>query len=155
MDGTIRALSGCQMPEKQKLSGSDNWNTWKSTIQLYMKLLGIDGFFEKPETYIGITEIQKAQALLLIRQNLTNEPLSLIFDELDPYKALSTLQSAYQGTGPVLRQQLYLEFHTIKFENYNSLNEFISSFKSYLSKLLNVGAKIDDIDQKTIFIAAL
>lgn len=156
MDPNIRAIAGCQMPDKQKLTGSENWNTWKSTLQLYFKLLGIDKFFEgKPEEYAKITEIQKAQALLLIRQNLTVEPLNLIFDEMDPDKALSYLQASYQGTGPVLWQQLYLEFHGIKVENFHSLNEFISNFKGYLSKLASVGAKIDDIDQKTIFVAAL
>jgi hypothetical protein len=122
---------------------------------LYFKLLGIEKYFLDSTSYASITEIQKAQALLLIRQNLTSEPLSLIFDESDPFKALGVLSSAFQGTGPVLRQQLYLEFHSMKFEDYRSLNGFISAFKSYISKLSSVGAKIDDIDQKTIFIAAL
>jgi len=151
----IKTITGCLMPEKQRLSGSKNWYTWISTIQLYLKLIGLDLYFTDDTAYSNITEIQKVQALLIIRQNLNDEALSLIFDESDPFKALRTLFSSYQGNGPVLRQQLYLEFHGIKFEYYNSLNEYISAFKGYTTKLSNVGAKIDDIDQKTIFIAAL
>jgi hypothetical protein len=155
MADLIKALTGCVMPEKQKLKGPNNWNTWKSTFILYLKLLNLDTYFNDDTAYMGISESEKTQALLLIRQNLTEEPLSLIFDETDPFKALATLKSAYEGTGPVLRQNLYLEFHSIKFEHYNFLTGFISTFKTYLSKLLNVGAKIEDIDQKTVFIAAL
>jgi hypothetical protein len=155
MADLLKAISGCQLPEKQKLQGSKNWNTWKSSIRIYFQLLDIEPYFEDEITYKSIPTIQKTQALLIIRQNLTEEPLSLIFDKTDPFDALSTLSASYQGTGPVLRQQLYLEFHGIRFEYYNSLNEFISAFKGYISKLSNVGAKIDDIDQKTIFIAAL
>ena len=151
----IKSISACLMPKSHRLSGSSNWNTWKSSLLLYFKLLRIDNFFLKREEYATISEEQKTLALLIVRQNLSDEPLSLIFDVTDPLQALDTLSASYEGTGPVLRQQLYIEFHNIRYEHYNSLNEFISSFKTYSKKLFNVGAKIEDIDLKTVFIAAL
>ena len=151
----FKAISNCLMPRDQRLFGSKNWNTWISTLILYLRIIKIDYFFHDTSKYLECPDEIKIQALLIIRQNLTAEPLSLIFDTTDPYEALNTLKASYEGSGPVLRQQLYLEFHSIRYEHYKSLNEFISSFKAYTKKLSNVGAKIEDIDLKIVFIAAL
>ena len=100
----IKAITSCQMPSEQKLQGSNNWHTWQSTLLIYFKLLKLDNYFLKLEEYQNISEDQKNQALLLIRQNLSTEPLALVFNDIDPSNVLKTLQASYEGTGPVIRQ---------------------------------------------------
>ena len=99
--------------------------------------------------------MQKTAALIIIRQNLTERPLNLILSEPDAQNVYITLKSAYEGSGPVLRQQLYLELHKIKVEDCKNTTIFISKFKDILSRITAVGARIEEIDINTIFIAAL
>ena len=73
-------------------------------------------------------------------------PLNLILSEPDAWNAYITLKSAYEGSGPVLRQQLYLELHKIKVEDYKNTTIFISKFKDILSRIIAIGAKIEEID---------
>ena len=66
----IKSVTGCIIPKNQRLKGSNNWNTWLTTLYIYFKLLDLYQYFDsniiqKPT----ITEEQKTQALLLIRQN--------------------------------------------------------------------------------------
>jgi hypothetical protein len=122
-------------------------------MRQYLKSLGIELFNPNPNPIL--TDIQITNAYITIRQNLTEEPLALTFDLEDPVLIVKVLSSAYEGTGPVLRHKLYIEFHSIKVENYRSINEFISNFKRYAIKLANIGAKIDKVDKKALFIEAL
>ena len=134
------------MLKEQRLSGSTNWINWVSTLRLYFRIINIEKYFIKDEEYENAPEATRNLALLIIRQNLLAEPLSLVFDSTDPLEVLNTLSASYEGTGPVIRQELYMDFHTIKYEHYKSINEFISAFKTFTLKLSNVGAKIDDIN---------
>ena len=76
--------------------------------------------------------------------------------ELDPNSAWVTLKTAYQGTGPVLRQQLYLQLHQLKLEQFkNNLVAFISKFQAINDQLKSVGSIIAEEDLKILLISAI
>ena len=100
---SFKTISNCLMPKEQRLSGSTNWINWVSTLRLYFRIINIEKYFIKDEEYENAPEATRNLALLIIRQNLLAEPLSLVFDSTDPLEVLNTLSASYEGTGPVIR----------------------------------------------------
>ena len=146
-DNTIlRTVLSANLPADQKLRGQENWITWYSSILTLLRLFELEKFFLSDTNYSTITEPQKTVALIIIRQNLTEKPLSLVLTEKEPSVVFIILKASYEGSGPVLRQQLYLQFHQMKVENYKTTIQFISEFKDILIRLKDCGATIEDID---------
>ena len=48
----FKAISNCLMPRDQRLFGSKNWNTWISTLILYLRIIKIDYFFHDTSKYL-------------------------------------------------------------------------------------------------------
>lgn len=142
----LKTILSATLPNDQKLRGSDNWITWQSSIIVLFRLFFINSYFEDENQYSKIKNEEKIAALVIIRQNLTEKPLSLVLTEQDPGVIWKTLKASYEGSGPVLRQQLYLEFHQIKAENYKNIVQFISKFNDTLTRLKDCGASIEPTD---------
>ena len=100
-----------------------------------IQIIRIRNHFINKNDYSTISEEQKTIALIIIRQSLSEKPLSLVLTEKDPGILLSQLKASYEGTGPVLRQQLYPQFHQLKFENYKTTIQVISEFEDILTRL--------------------
>ena len=145
-NAVFRTILSANLPADQKLRGQDNWITQHSSILTLLRLFDIEKFFIIENKYNEISDDQKTASLIIIRQNLTEKPLSLILTEKDPKNIFDILKATYEGTGPVLRQQLYLQFHQIKLENYKTVVQLISDFKDILIRLKDCGANIEDID---------
>ena len=47
----LKTISSCLMPRDQRLSGLKNWNTWFSTLELFLEILDIKRYFDKKEAY--------------------------------------------------------------------------------------------------------
>ena len=83
--------------------------------------MGLEKYFYNEERYKTIIDEEKTSALVIIRENLTENLLNLILTQKDPNMIFNNLRVSYEGIGPVLRQQLYLQFHQMKVENYKTV----------------------------------
>ena len=150
----LKTVLSAKLPTEQKLKGSENWPTWHVSLATLLNLFGIYTYFESNNNYQNINTYQKAIALFIIRQNISEKPLNLILTELDPLDAYTKLKAAYEGSGPVIRQQLYIQIHQLKLEQFkNNLTAFISKFESLITQLRAVGSVIQDTDLKILFIS--
>ena len=100
----LRTVLSANLPAEQKLRGQENWITWYSSILTLLSLFGLEKYFHDEEKYKTNTDEEKTSALVIIRQNLTEKPLSLVLTEKDPSIIFNNLRASYEGTGPVLRQ---------------------------------------------------
>jgi hypothetical protein len=155
MAESLKAVLSAVLPPSQKLAGQRNWLSWRTSIDLFFEVVGLKIYFTTKEAYDKIPAEKKPIALLIIRNNLSEEVLSLVFTETDPFEVITILNTTYEGSGPVLRQQLYQQFHQIKVEDYASVAIFIAKFQDLYKRLTNTGSKIEEVDKITIFIGAL
>jgi hypothetical protein len=143
------------LPNSMKLKGEENYAVWKTAI---VDLANINGCLDyihpkiKPPKEIDIfkedekyekEELDKwkewrvgnACMKLIISTNCKEIPQTLITDCQTAKEMWSTLQTHYEGSGTVLKYQALETYTRIRYEDYNSLEQFIVAFKKAIEKL--------------------
>ena len=84
---------------------------------------------------------------MTLRNTLKEGPLSTIAFEIDPAVAFRRLKLQYAPAQPELRNELYSEFHALRFDGSLTIVDFNAKFNTIVSRLEGLGVKIAEIDQ--------
>jgi hypothetical protein len=147
---TVKELAkqSLNLAEKQRLSGPENYQQWYQAISIQFRALQIPEFLEDPDLVSGrLSDLQKAALLLTLRNTLKDGPLATIAFETDPTVAYKRLRLQYAPAQPVLRDELYREFHSLRFDGSTTVVEFNAKFNTIVSRLRGLGVEIAEIDQ--------
>jgi hypothetical protein len=147
---TVKELAkqSLNLAEKQRLSGPENYQQWYQAISIQFRALQIPEFLEDPDSVsTRLSDPQKAALLLTLRNTLRNGPLDTIAYETDPAAAYKRLRLQYAPAQPVLRDELYKEFHSLRFDGSTTIVDFNARFNTIVSRLRGLGVEIAEIDQ--------
>lgn len=147
---TVKELAkqSLNLAEKQRLSGPENYQQWYQAISIQFRALQIPEFLEDPDLVSGrLSDPQKAALLLTLRNTLKDGPMATIAFETDPAVAYKRLRLQYAPAQPVLRDELYREFHSLRFDGSTTVVDFNAKFNTIVSRLRGLGVEIAEIDQ--------
>ena len=145
-----------KFPEESKLKGPDNFDQWKSALEIQFRALGIPGFIVDPTIASSLSDPDQAILLMLLKDSLTSGPQTAITWIRSPIEAYNLLVKQYSHSAEIQRGYLYTEFHSLSFKDYKgSLEEFNSSFNNLLARLSNSKVLIQPIDQTNQYLEAL
>jgi hypothetical protein len=147
---TVKELAkqSLHLAEKQRLSGPENYQQWFQAISIQFRALQIPEFLDNPDPVSAqLSDPQKAALLLTLRNTLKEGPLSTIAFETDPAVAYKRLRLQYAPTQPILRQDLYREFHSLQFDGSITIVDFNAKFNTIVTRLRGLGVEIAEVDQ--------
>lgn len=157
-DLTARELAkqSLQLPEKSKLTGPNNYQQWLQAISIQLRALNIGDFLKAPlVTTLPLNDPERAALLLTLRNTIKEGPLATIAFEVDPAEAFLRLQAQYAPQQTVLRNELYSQFHSLKFDGSTSVVDFNALFNTLVSRLSTLKVEIQDEEQLSVYFAAL
>ena len=128
---TVKELAkqSLNLAEKQRLSGPENYQQWFQAISIQFRALQIPEFLQDPDSVSGrLSDPQKAALLLTLRNTLKDGPLATIAYETDPAVAFKRLKLQYSPALPVLREDLYRQFHSLQFDGSTTIVDFNATF---------------------------
>lgn len=142
------AKQSLNLAEKQRLSGPENYQQWYQAISIQFRALQIPDFLEDPGSVSDrLSDPQKAALLLTLRNTLKDGPLATIAYETDPAVAYKRLRLQYAPSQPALRDDLYRQFHSLRFDGSTTIVDFNARFNSVIGRLRSLGVEIAEIDQ--------
>ena len=154
------------LPNGAKLRGSENYAQWKAQIKVILESKELQDFIvpaskPNPESDKASTELDRiwrtnnAKAKLVIMVHVTSEPAELINDLETAAEMWETLRCQYEGQGHNLKHSYFNEINSLRYEQFNSITAFIVRFKTLVSCLAQVNAKLPDDIYVILFINAL
>ena len=146
------AKQSLYIPEKDRLSGPDNFQQWFQAITIQFTALQLDDFVTDPVGVTAkLTKPQKAAVLLTLRNTLKPDPLATIAYENDPGIVFTRLNTQYSPVQSTLRTELYKEFHRIQYDGSTGLVDFNAKFNTLANRLRGLGSIIEEIDQLNFY----
>ena len=169
-------MSGLLLPNSMKLKGSDNYLQWKQVLIRNIIAAGLIKYLRSDlsNPTIDITNWQSAKQTELdnvsdwmkgntktsntILYNCHAGPQAIITNCATAAEMWDALEQAYEGTGIVVQHQELINFITMKYEDFNNLSNFITSFKNTiqrLSQVMDSGETIPSYWPAMLFVYAL
>ncbi|KAM7182561.1 hypothetical protein V8F33_014218, partial [Rhypophila sp. PSN 637] len=146
------AKQSLHIPEKDRLSGPDNFQQWLQAISIQFTALQLEEFITDPiGTTAKLTKPQKAAVLLTLRNTLKSEPLATIAYETDPGVVFTRLHTQYAPIQSTLRTELWKEFHRLQYDGSMGLVAFNAKFNTLATRLKGLGSVIQEIDQLNFY----
>lgn len=143
------------LPAAAKLKGDENWSVWKPRI----KDLAVANGLEK---YISVRHIKSAPKFvdfededasaddydkyaawkrgdskmkMVILYNCDKSPAAIINNCETAMDMWTLLTSHYEGSGVVLNYNAIVDYNSIRYENFSSLEQFVIAFKLAIERL--------------------
>lgn len=135
----------------EKLEGSKNYNNWKFTMKMSLIMDGLWNCILGTDTDINRDQRALAKNCL----NVHPSCYAHVKEAKTSKHAWENLQAAFEDKGLCRRLSLLRRLLRTKYEDFNSMDEYISGLVSLVQQLIDVGHKISDEEVAVLMLGAL
>ena len=150
--GSSTGTTSLHLPASMKLTGEENWPLFKDAIENLLDVNGLGRFISakaKPPNEVddedenGSPEYTKwkewkasdSKAKLILLYNVDKSLVGLIRGKKTAKEMMDSLNQRYEGSGWVTKYHALVEFYTIKYDDFDSLTEFIVAYRNAIEKM--------------------
>ena len=150
--GSSTGTTSLHLPASMKLTGEENWPLFKDAIENLLDVNGLGRFISakaKPPNEVddedenGSPEYTKwkewkasdSKAKLILLYNVDRSLFGLIRGKKSAKEMMDYLNQRYEGSGWVTKYRALVEFYTIKYDDFDSLTEFIVAYRNVIEKM--------------------
>lgn len=135
----------------EKLEGTKNYNNWKFAMKMSLIMDGLWNCILGTDT--DATRDQRALAKICL--NVQSACYAYIREANTSKEAWNNLQAAFEGKSLCRRLSLLRRLLRIKYEDFKSMDDYVSGLVSLVQQLADIGHKVDDEEVAMLLLGGL
>ncbi|CAG9101475.1 unnamed protein product [Plutella xylostella] len=142
--------AGLSIDRRQLLEGAEGWTAWHFKIKVMLRAAGlldiVDGTLKPPEDKSEIEkwEVKDAKAQNLIVMHVSEKIIPQISNCQSACEIWSKLLTIFEQKGELSVHILQQKFFAMRYEENDSMSQYLSRFEGILCKLRNINAEVSD-----------